>query len=103
MIRSLAIHFAAVIRNYPKSDSHFAMRHRLFPALYIHVIQNRASKILAGLPTYFNSVSANTITINLAISFLGDFIIFNACLFIFRIFYDMYWAVLNNFFIMVSV
>ena len=35
VIRSFAIHFAKVIRNYPKSDSHFTMRHRLFPAMYV--------------------------------------------------------------------
>ena len=31
--KNLAYHFAKQIRNYPKSDSHLAMRIRLFPAL----------------------------------------------------------------------
>ena len=33
VIRNITNHFHKVIRNYPKSDSYFAMRHRLFPAL----------------------------------------------------------------------
>ncbi len=38
-IRTIANHFAIVIRNYPKSDSHFAMQHRQFLDLpiYIHI------------------------------------------------------------------
>ena len=35
VIHTCAIHFAKVIRNYLKSDYRFAMRHRLFPALYV--------------------------------------------------------------------
>ena len=35
VIRNIANHFGKVIRNYPKTDSHFAMWHRLFPVLYI--------------------------------------------------------------------
>ena len=33
--KKLANHFAKVIRNYPKSDSHLAMRYRLFLALCV--------------------------------------------------------------------
>ena len=37
VFHSIAIHFAKMIRNYPKSDFHFAMRHRLFSALFIDI------------------------------------------------------------------
>ena len=37
VIRSFAIHFAKMIRNYPKSDSHFAIRHRIYTHTYVYV------------------------------------------------------------------
>ena len=39
VIHGFEIYFATVIRNYPKSDLHFAMRHCLFPAQYTSYLQ----------------------------------------------------------------
>ena len=35
--KKMANHFAKVIRNQPKSDSHLAVRYRLFPALHVRI------------------------------------------------------------------
>ncbi len=72
----------------------------------IRVLQHRALRILAGLPIYhtytYPRISNAVISSNLNILLFDDFVMFNVCVFMFRVFHNMYPAVINNLFVRLS-